>query len=89
MQRLPFALFSVGLTMVQDVPDARARADSFLAPLKKAAQPVSVGLFGGLVDADRAPFPIKLAVKAMPQGDYRDWDAIRAWAESLRGKLAS
>ncbi len=49
---------------------------------------VSVGLFGGVVDAGRASFPMSLIMKKLPQGNWRDWDAIRTWARDLAARLA-
>jgi hypothetical protein len=30
---------------------------------------------------------LAVAVKALPNGDHRDWPAVRAWAASLPGLL--
>jgi menaquinone-dependent protoporphyrinogen oxidase len=84
LRQIPVALFSVGLAPTDKDPEkGQADAAKFLEHLREALHPVSVGLFAGVVDAARAKFPMKLVVRAMPQGDFRNWDAIRAWAESL------
>lgn len=72
-----------------------ARLNNYLGPILKAARPVrpvSVAFFGGRLDFGRLKFIqtlfIMLIVGAQP-GDYRNWDAIRAWAREVRTKLAS
>jgi menaquinone-dependent protoporphyrinogen oxidase len=93
----PVAYFVVCFTMNEDTPQNRETARGYLKPLQAAApqvEPVDVGLFAGAVLAEgedyRRLFPLmKIPVKAMAQseGDHRDWDAIRAWAEQLSAKL--
>ena len=70
-----------------------ATPSRYLAPVLKKApkvKPVSVGFFGGKLDYRRLnifymPF-VMLIIQAQP-GDYRDWEAIDAWAASLRPAL--
>ncbi len=65
----------------------------YLKPMLAAAprvQPVDIAFFGGSLDMRRlkwwqAAF-VMVVVQAVP-GDYRDWDAIRAWAKALAAKL--
>jgi menaquinone-dependent protoporphyrinogen oxidase len=95
LSRMPVAYFLVCLTMKDGTPENRCAADAYLNPLREQApevKPVEVGLFAGAVqpDSDRPEqkrmfFFWKMIIKAMKeqQGDYRDWDAIRAWAEKL------
>jgi menaquinone-dependent protoporphyrinogen oxidase len=70
-----------------------ATVASYLAPaLKKAprVRPVSVGFFAGKLDYHQLDFFSRLFVQfvigAWP-GDYRNWEAIRVWASSLRQAL--
>ena len=61
----------------------------YLKPMLAAAprvQPMDVAFFGGCLDMRKlkwwqAAF-VMVVVQATP-GDYRDWDAIRAWAKAL------
>lgn len=48
-------------------------------------------LFFGALDPHTLSFPERMVVKAVraPAGDYRDWDAIAAWATDIAGVLAS
>ena len=61
----------------------------YLAPILKSAgdiRPVSIAFFRGKLDFGRLKFLqmlfVMLLVAAQP-GDYRNWDAIRAWAREL------
>jgi hypothetical protein len=41
------------------------------------------------MDYDKLALPVRLMMKTMksPEGDYRDWDAIRAWVGHIRSAL--
>lgn len=98
LAKVPVAYFLVCYTMIEDTPEKRREATAYLDPLAAAApdvDPVDVGLFAGAVLTDTEEYRrlfalLKVPLKAMAegQGDHRDWDAIRAWAEGLRAKLA-
>jgi len=54
-------------------------------------KPVSEGLFAGILDISKVPtfrdrlmFRISMLSGIWKEGDHRDWNAIRVWAESLR-----
>jgi menaquinone-dependent protoporphyrinogen oxidase len=54
-------------------------------------KPVSVGLFGGKLDMSKLNLFGKLFIRIIIQykeGDYRNWEAINAWAESLPSMMA-
>ncbi len=70
-----------------------ATVNNYLGPILKSAsdmRPVSIAFFGGKLDFGRLKFLqmlfIMLIVAAQP-GDYRNWDAIRAWAKDLRTRM--
>jgi len=97
LAKMPVAYFVVCLAMAEDTPENRKTAMGYLDPLREAApnvEPVDIGLFAGTVldegkDYEKL-FPLlKIPVKAMVEDteDHRDWDAIHAWAESLREKI--
>jgi len=60
---------------------------------EEAVEPTAVGLFAGEMDTKKLGcllgplFAVACWVVRAKQGDYRDWDKIRAWAEGLAGKL--
>jgi menaquinone-dependent protoporphyrinogen oxidase len=94
MTKLPLALFSVGIGMRVDTPKARDDTKVMLAPILQAIPaPVSLGLFGGRLDYSKLN-PLfrfmfsRIKTEELTEGDWRDWDAIRAWAVSLIPLLA-
>jgi menaquinone-dependent protoporphyrinogen oxidase len=70
-----------------------ATVASYLRPvLDKAPQvkPVSAAFFAGKLDCSRLDLLSRLFVQVIigaKPGDYRNWDAIRAWAASLHRVL--
>ena len=97
LNQMPVAYFVVCLAITDGTEKGRAQAAGYLDPLRRAApevEPLAIGLFGGAVLADTPEFArlfplMKIPVKAMAgQPDHRDWNAIRAWAEELKGKLS-
>jgi len=97
LSQVPVAYFVVCLNMTQDTPENRSQTMAYLDPLIKQipeVQPVDVGLFAGAVltkgqEYERQFFLIRMIMKAMAKqsGDQRNWEAIRAWATSLRPLL--
>lgn len=88
----PVAVFALGPTRESteaDIAGIRASLDKELA-VYPWLKPVAVALFGGKYDPAKLRFPDSLlsALPASPLhnapvSDARDWDAIRAWAQSL------
>jgi menaquinone-dependent protoporphyrinogen oxidase len=89
LSRLPMAYFLVCLTMCDDTEDSRRTVASYLDPVRSIVQPVDIGLFAGAVDYRKASLLLRLFMKLAktPEGDFRRWDEIRAWAANLRQKL--
>ncbi len=83
--RVPVALFTVCLTLSEDTEENRRTVAAYLDPVREVVQPVEMGLFAGVMDYSKLPFILRLMMKAMksPQGDFRDWEAIRAWADNI------
>ena len=70
----------------------RRKVLAYLDPVLKAVpevQPVKVGTFAGVLDYSNLSWPIKavMKLKGAPEGDFRDWTAIRTWAEGLCSPL--
>ncbi|MGC9347489.1 MAG: flavodoxin domain-containing protein [Anaerolineae bacterium] len=94
LRQMPVAYFVVCLTMMEDTEENRCEVEAYVDQMRQAApqvEPVEVGLFGGKMDFKELSLPIRLIIKAMktPEGDFRDWDAIRAWAKELKPKLTT
>ncbi len=70
--------------------------DSEEQPMEVAELQAAIGardhrLFYGALDPHTLSFPERMMVKAVraPAGDFRDWDAIQAWARDIAGALPS
>lgn len=94
LRKIPAAYFTTGVTMKKDTPETRAMATGFLKPLVDV-QPTQapLGLFAGKVDYDKLEPLFRFGLSftrgqpekmgEMAEGDFRDWDAIRAWSQEL------
>lgn len=91
LARKPFAAFLVCITLA--MPKAAGYTEfvsGFMKDVRALVRPVSEGLFAGALDYSKVPLMpegvqlrILAAASQTPPGDYRDWDAIRAWAAKL------
>jgi len=83
---MPVWLFSSGPTDPEgeDGLSAKARAE-----LEGAIHPREHAVFFGAIDVDRLGFIEKRMIKAVkaPTGDFRDWDAIGAFADRIADAL--
>jgi menaquinone-dependent protoporphyrinogen oxidase len=61
-----------------------------LAALTKNLHPREHRIFFGALDKSKLGFGERMMVKAVkaPDGDFRDWDAIRGWADDIATSLA-
>lgn len=92
LKNKPVAFFTACLTMAQTpekADEVRAYTDPLIA--ETGVAPVEVGLFAGMNEPKRFSLPERLILKAMkaPQGDFRDWAAVEAWAQSVAPKLVA
>lgn len=89
----PVWLFSSG-PLGSDDKDAQGRdvRETLLpkefAALGEAIHPRDTRVFFGALDYRQFGFPTKVFVKRMPQGDFRHWGEIDAWAEEIARALA-
>jgi menaquinone-dependent protoporphyrinogen oxidase len=94
LQGLPVALFALG--PLHDEPherqETRAQLQKALAGLR--LEPLCSEVFCGKYDPAKLRFADRLIaglpaspLHGAPASDARDWDAIRAWARELAGKL--
>ncbi|MCX6035842.1 MAG: flavodoxin [Chloroflexi bacterium] len=91
----PFAAFLVCMTLAMKNTDQyRGFVADFLQPVRTLVKPVSEGLFAGMLDirkvpsaSDRFKFRLSVLFGAWSEGDHRDWNAIRSWADSLHPLL--
>ena len=90
LTRKPFAAFLVCITMSMKNGEYREQVSHWLDPVRALVKPVSLGLFAGALDISKVPsfkeqmkFRLSVKMGLMSEGDHRDWNAIRLWAESL------
>jgi menaquinone-dependent protoporphyrinogen oxidase len=89
--KVPVAYFLVGMTLARH-PEKRAEVLSYMDPILKAVpeiKPVSIGTFAGAMDYNNLSWINKKIMKSKgsPEGDFRDWNAIRSWAGGLALRL--
>ena len=85
LRQMPVAYFLVCMTLSQPTEKKRAEVLSYMDPVLKAVpeiKPVGIGTFAGALDYNNLSWLNKkiLKSKGSPEGDFRDWNAIRTWA---------
>lgn len=87
----PTWLFSSGPTGDGDPVETMKgwRFPVALQPLADRIRPRDIAFFHGEIDNQKLNFAEKLLVKGIkaPLGDFRDWNAITAWAKSILAVL--
>lgn len=96
LSRKPFAAFLVCMTLAMKKGDYREGVSAWLSPVRSLVHPISEGLFAGALDTrkiksfgDRTKFRISVRMGIWSEGDHRDWNVVRTWAENLRPLLLS
>jgi menaquinone-dependent protoporphyrinogen oxidase len=79
----PVWLFSSG-PLGEDVDDVGQQPRQ-LAEIEGIVGPIDHRMFFGALDRTKLGFAERMIVKAVkaPDGDFRDWDEIRAWADAI------
>ena len=85
LSRVPVVGFTVCMTTVEDTDANRNEAQAFAQVARDRIGFASEAIFAGAVLKDTLPFLLRQMLKMMdtPEGDYRDWEAIAAWAMDL------
>jgi len=86
LRQIPVAYFLVCMTLCKPTEENKAKVLAYLDPVLKAMveiKPVGIGAFAGALDYNNLSWINKkiLKSKGTPEGDFRDWKAIRTWAE--------
>jgi menaquinone-dependent protoporphyrinogen oxidase len=94
LRRIPTAVFQVCMMLATNNEQYKRMVPDWLAPLRARIQPAAEGSFAGALWpnkysnlSEKLGLHIFLAAIHLKAGDYRNWDAIRTWAESLRPVL--
>jgi len=85
LRQVPVAYFLVCMTISQPTEKKQAEVLSYMDPVRKAVpeiKPVGIGTFAGALDYSNLSWLNEkiLKSKGTPEGDFRDWNAIHAWA---------
>ncbi len=89
LSRVPVAMFFTCLALANGSAKGERKAAGYANELRKLlpeSADVQVRGFAGVLDPSRGPLWVRVLlhllsrVSAVAPGDYRDWDAIRAWA---------
>lgn len=86
----PVAYFALCEILRVDTPATRGRARRFLDPLRELKQPIAGEAFAGKkVYSNVHPLVrwIMIHLVRSPEGDWRDWNTVRAWAVALAPRL--
>jgi menaquinone-dependent protoporphyrinogen oxidase len=85
LKTLPTAFFQVSAGMRENTPAAKEEALGYSQPARDLLEPVSMGLFAGKMDLSKLSLFDRAISKMVGsvEGDWRDWEAIRAWAEAI------
>jgi menaquinone-dependent protoporphyrinogen oxidase len=83
----PTWLFSVG--PIGDPPEPEDAGPDKIAETLEAVRARGHEVFAGKLDYSQLRRLERLMVKALhaPEGDFRDWDAIRAWGRSIGASI--
>jgi menaquinone-dependent protoporphyrinogen oxidase len=87
----PLASFLVCMTLaMRNGESYRPFVTEFMQPVRSLVRPVSEGCFAGALDirkvpsaGDRLKFRISVLFGVWQEGDHRDWNAVRVWAQGL------
>lgn len=83
LRQAPLAYFLVCMTLKDDTAENRSTVSAYLDPVRKIVEPKAVGTFAGQMDYSKLSFLERILISQFiktPEGDFRNWDAIRAWA---------
>ena len=90
LRQRPFAAFLVCMTLAMNRGAYRDHVQSWFGPVRQAVTPVSEGAFPGVLRiaalrgwGDRVKFQCSVWAGVWSEGDHRDWEAIRAWANGV------
>jgi len=85
LRQVPVAYFLACMTLSHPTDEKRGKVLSYMDPIIKAVpevKPVAIGTFAGALDYNNLSMLNKKILKSKdtPEGDFRDWNAIRTWA---------
>lgn len=97
LSKLPVAFFFTCLTLSRQTEKSRRQAMAYADKISTSfsrVKPLDVGRFAGALNYSKMSFfsrslaKILMTILRVPEGDYRDWHAIRSWAKDIGSKLS-
>jgi menaquinone-dependent protoporphyrinogen oxidase len=89
LRALPVALFSLYMLNRTDDEAGSTERLAYTAPIREMISPASEAFFAGKVDYAALTFIDRIIARAVAKqtglvpGDFRDWDKIRSWAQTI------
>jgi len=90
LTHVPVAYFILCDTLREDTPANRETVRDYLRPLQEIRPAISTGLFAGARNFSRLHPILRWVFKTvmrLQEGDWRNWEQIRAWAADLAPRL--
>jgi menaquinone-dependent protoporphyrinogen oxidase len=89
LQKKSVAYFVVCMTLYKNTPANRGKILLALEPVCQLVKPVDIGLFGGILERKKLKliWRILSLFTGFPEGDFRDFPAIRSWSAQLIEKF--
>jgi len=96
LSQMHVAYFLTCLALYKDTETSRRKARSYMDPVLKTVpdvKPLDMGVFAGVLDYSKLNLVYRMVMKSkmkkrgVPEGDFRDWDSIRAWAGGICSPL--
>ncbi len=86
---IPVAAFAVGIAPVAPRIESVEKVQEDLTTELRPIKPVALTVFAGKLDPEKMSFIERKMTGLMnvTTGDFRNWNAIAAWARELPGKL--
>jgi len=90
LRTIPVAYFAVGLTVADGGAEILRKAEASMDQVRMLVNPVDTGIFPGKLESDRLSLTDRTIIKLIraKAGDLRNWEAVRAWAQAVREKIA-
>jgi menaquinone-dependent protoporphyrinogen oxidase len=89
LRNMPVAAFAVGISPKNPDPNAVRQAAAALHTAIAPIQPIASVVFAGKLNPAKLSFIQRKMTELIksPIGDFRDWEAIAAWARDLPRKM--
>ncbi|MCM2466325.1 flavodoxin domain-containing protein [Methanoculleus oceani] len=90
LRTIPVAYFAVGLTVADGGAEILRKAEASMDQVRMLVTPVDVGVFPGRLESGRLSLTDRTITKLIraKTGDFRNWEAVRSWAEAVRPRLS-